>query len=186
MSTDDRRVRKTKKALQEALAAIMAIKELRNITIRELTDKADVHRATFYAHYKDIYDLYEQLENAMIDEISKIIVVDPSHTYEELFNRIIDYVYDNSKIWCMFLKNSMFHERISNLIEEKYFHIWQYERAQGVVSGEWRFLARYHIQGCLAIVRHWSENDYAYPKDKLIDLIIRVDDHLDEIIEKNL
>lgn len=83
--TDDRRVRKTKKALREGLAELMLEKELRSITVRELCDKVDIHRATFYVHYSDIYALYEQLEDAVVNEIGEIIICDPSHTYDELF-----------------------------------------------------------------------------------------------------
>ena len=43
----DRRVRRTRKRLQEALAALMREKELKDITVRELTDLADVNRGTF-------------------------------------------------------------------------------------------------------------------------------------------
>lgn len=182
MNTDDRRIRKTKRALREALAELMMKKELHSITIRELSDTADIHRATFYAHYKDIYDLYEQLENALIDEIGAIIVGDPSHTYEELFKDVIDYVIDNSKTCRMFLKNRTFLEKISGFLEEKYFDIWQYETGQNKVTEEWRFLTRYHLQGCLAIIGRWVENDYTYPKDKLIDMILKVDTHFDEIM----
>ena len=71
-NNDDRRVRKTKKALQNAFAELLLTKEIQNISIRELTDYADIHRATFYMHYKDIYDLYEQLEDTIIYDLSKM------------------------------------------------------------------------------------------------------------------
>lgn len=182
MNINDRRVRKTKKALREALAELMMEKELRNITIRELSDTADVHRATFYAHYNDIYDLYEQLENAVVDEMGVIIVGDPSHTYEELFKALIDYIIDNSKTCRMFLKDRSFNERISNFFEERYFDIWQYETGQSEVTEEWRFLARYHMQGCLAIINRWVEGNFVYSKEKLTDMILKIDIHFDNIM----
>ncbi|CAH1208436.1 hypothetical protein PAECIP111892_03109 [Paenibacillus auburnensis] len=182
MNNDDRRIRKTKKALREALAELMMNKELRSITIQELSDTADVHRATFYAHYRDIYDLYEQLEEAMVNEMGAIIIHDPTHTYDELFKSVIDYVIENSKMCRMFLKNHTFHERISEFLEEKYFDIWKYETGEVMVTDEWEFLANYHIQGCLAIVTRWAENDYIYPKEKITDMILRIDNHFDEIL----
>ncbi|OTO96544.1 hypothetical protein A5852_002511, partial [Enterococcus faecium] len=51
-TNEDPRVRKTKKALQEGLSEIMIRKELRKITVKELCIKSDIHRATFYSHYK--------------------------------------------------------------------------------------------------------------------------------------
>lgn len=181
MNTDDRRIRRTKKALREALSELMMEKELRSITIQELSDKADVHRATFYAHYKDIYDLYEQLEDAIVHEIGAIIVEDPTHTYREQYEKLIDYVFDNSKACRMFLKNPNFQERISRFLEEKYYEIWQYETGENEVTEEWWFLTRYHMHGFLAIIGRWMEHDYAYPKDKLIDMIIKIDTAFDEL-----
>lgn len=64
MKKEDRRVKKTEKALAEALSKLLVDKKIQNITIRELTETADLHRSTFYTHYTDIYDLYEKLENS--------------------------------------------------------------------------------------------------------------------------
>lgn len=77
---DDRRVRKTKRTLREGLAEILMVKDLRNITVRELTDKVDIHRATFYARYQDIYDLFDQMEDAVVDEISNVLTSNHSTT----------------------------------------------------------------------------------------------------------
>ncbi|OUZ28679.1 hypothetical protein A5806_001417 [Enterococcus faecium] len=54
MKKTDRRVKKTEKALAEALSTLLVNKKIQAITIRELTETADVHRSTFYTHYKDI------------------------------------------------------------------------------------------------------------------------------------
>lgn len=185
MKTDDRRVRKTRMALQEALVELLLDTELRNITVRELTDKADIHRATFYAHYKDIYDLYEQMEDFVIGDLSKIIVSDPTHTYDEHFKIIIGYVYENGKICRMLLNKNgtmSFYDRISSFLEERYLEIWQYETKQESITQEIRFLIRYHIQGCLSIVTKWAEGNYLYPQEKIAKIIYRLDANFDQII----
>ena len=43
----DRRVRRTKARLRQALTELLREKDLRSITVRELTDRADVNRGTF-------------------------------------------------------------------------------------------------------------------------------------------
>ncbi|MDR0423966.1 MAG: TetR family transcriptional regulator C-terminal domain-containing protein, partial [Clostridiales Family XIII bacterium] len=151
----------------------------------ELADKADVHRATFYSHYKDIYDLYEQLENAVVDELSAMISKNPPSTYEELFKIIIDYVYDNAQTCRMLFNgngNRDFYNRVSGSLEEIYIADWLRETGQNEAAEEWRFFAKYHIQGCLAIVNRWADADYAYPKNGLISIIIRASTNLDKIM----
>lgn len=78
MNKNDRRVKKTKRAIQNAFAELMLEKRIQDITVQELVDKADIHRATFYSHYHDIYDLYEQIECDMISEFSSIMKNDPT------------------------------------------------------------------------------------------------------------
>ena len=69
---DDRRVRKTKKALRQGLVSLLEKKKLKDITVRELTDTVDLHRGTFYVHYRDIYELYEKMWQEAIQEIRDI------------------------------------------------------------------------------------------------------------------
>jgi AcrR family transcriptional regulator len=48
---EDRRVRRTKRRLKEALMALIEEREYDAITIADLTERADVARSTFYSHY---------------------------------------------------------------------------------------------------------------------------------------
>lgn len=50
---EDRRVRRTRRALQEALRDLMLQKPYDRITVQDVLDRADVGRATFYAHFRD-------------------------------------------------------------------------------------------------------------------------------------
>ena len=169
MNTEDRRVRKTKKALQDGLAELMLEKELRNITVRELTDRVDIHRATFYAHYSDVYDLYEQMETAALEELSAILV--PAHTYDGVCQIIVDYVHSNPKLSQLLLGKS----RLSAFLEEKYAEIILFETGETQLSEEWRYFTAYHMQGCMAIIRRWAQTGFAYPKENVIAIIEKLD-----------
>ncbi|WP_063821151.1 TetR/AcrR family transcriptional regulator [Nocardia araoensis] len=53
----DRRVRRTRAALHRALIELMVEGVYDRITVRDILDRADVGRSTFYAHYRDKDDL---------------------------------------------------------------------------------------------------------------------------------
>lgn len=53
MGVPDRRVRRTQKQLQAALLWLIERKEFSEITVEEITERADVGRTTFYLHYSD-------------------------------------------------------------------------------------------------------------------------------------
>ena len=58
----DLRVQKTQRSIINALIELRSKKNLEKITVKELAERAEINKATFYQHYKDIYDLSEQLE----------------------------------------------------------------------------------------------------------------------------
>jgi AcrR family transcriptional regulator len=56
----DRRRRRTREQLKRSFAELMREKGFTAMTIQDITDRADVHRGTFYAHFPDKYALLEQ------------------------------------------------------------------------------------------------------------------------------
>ena len=70
---EDRRVRKTKKALMDSFAILLQKKPLKNITVREIAELADINRGTFYLHYKDVYDMAEQIQKEIYTRLDEII-----------------------------------------------------------------------------------------------------------------
>lgn len=70
---DDRRTRRTVSALQKSLIKLLLKKPLREITITELTESADISRTTFYLHYTDINDLFNSLEDDIYKRFEKIV-----------------------------------------------------------------------------------------------------------------
>ena len=66
----DRRVQKTRKLLQDALIELVAEKGYESVTIREILDKANVGRSTFYAHFQD----KDQLLHSILDRLDELFV----------------------------------------------------------------------------------------------------------------
>jgi AcrR family transcriptional regulator len=65
----DRRVRRTRAALQRALIELVAEQDLSRISVADLVDRADVSRSTFYDHYRDVHELAEAASTSMIDDL---------------------------------------------------------------------------------------------------------------------
>ncbi|MBO4899378.1 MAG: TetR/AcrR family transcriptional regulator [Lachnospiraceae bacterium] len=67
----DLRVKKTKRAIYNALVELLKKKNLENITVLELTEAAEINKSTFYLHYSDIFDLYQE---ALASHIKDVLV----------------------------------------------------------------------------------------------------------------
>ena len=68
----DRRVRRTRERLRDALVSLSREKPYGEIRITELLARADVGRATFYAHFRDKEDLLISLFLDMIDHFERL------------------------------------------------------------------------------------------------------------------
>ncbi|MCD8353135.1 MAG: TetR/AcrR family transcriptional regulator [Clostridiales bacterium] len=69
----DRRQRKTRQAIQNALLTLMREKPLNKITVSELAATADVNRKTFYNHYSNIQEVRDELDQEYIDRLFSLL-----------------------------------------------------------------------------------------------------------------
>lgn len=90
----DRRSRRTRVMLQNALVKLLETKPLNKISVMELTRLADVNRATFYVHYTDIYALFDQLKRELIDSYKDIIARHRAEILQDDYEPLIHEVFE--------------------------------------------------------------------------------------------
>lgn len=66
---EDRRIRRTRRMLQEALVGLLRSKPLAKIRIKEIVEAADVSRPTFYHHFATKEELLFSLVDDLFDQI---------------------------------------------------------------------------------------------------------------------
>lgn len=81
MEKIDRRIIKSQKAIKQSFLELLSKKKLDDITIQEISDKADINRRTFYLHYLDKYDLLDKLTDEHINELSELCALGMDMTY---------------------------------------------------------------------------------------------------------
>jgi len=65
LSKLDPRVKRTRQLLQKAMEDLLHEKGFSDISVQDITARAEVNRATFYAHFKDKYDLLDAIVREM-------------------------------------------------------------------------------------------------------------------------
>lgn len=107
---EDRRVRKTKKAIQDVFCEMIKEKKLNEITIKELCARADINKSTFYLHYRDIYDLADSILTILIRDVCSIIEEYPCKETiskaPEMWKRIADTHFKNANDLGMIMRRS--------------------------------------------------------------------------------
>ena len=95
---EDRRTKRTRKLLQNALIKLVFEKSFDDITVQDIIDEADVGRSTFYAHYRNKEDLIRTNFGEMIEGLSQGIDLSGSSKgdrilpVQELFDHVKDQV----------------------------------------------------------------------------------------------
>jgi len=78
----DRRIRRTRAAIQQALTTLILEKGFDRVTVTDIIDRADVGRSTFYAHFTDKHDVFDD----MIGDLSGYLRGGATATAPELFS----------------------------------------------------------------------------------------------------
>ena len=97
----DRRPQKTKRALKNVLVDLLQTRDLQTISIKEITDLADISRGTFYLHFDDIFALYQSIEFDVIENITQIIQtkvpIQDEDELDKIIGSIFEYLTDHIK-----------------------------------------------------------------------------------------
>lgn len=173
----NRSVRRTQNLLQSCLLELMQKKPIGQISVRELTDAADLNRGTFYLHYKDIYDLLEQMENDLLQEF---IEIDRSHPPEAMGRQplallldLFTFIADHEQFVTLILitnPDRQFVQKLEDVIRERCFRDWNILFSVPR-SEKSELYTAYLISGCIGVIEHWLKEGLAQPPQELAEYV---------------
>lgn len=161
---EDRRVRRTRRLLKQGLAELMREKDFQDITVKDITERMDLNRGTFYLHYTDTYDLLEKLENETLADFQEMIDANRPALSERSLMGVIEpilaYVVENADI-C----KSLFENKASNDFTLK-FHRMVCENGVEVLRAslpavsqeKWDYFFSFNTYGLIGVIRHWFDS----------------------------
>lgn len=157
----DRRVKRTKMLLQNALVDLMLEKAVGKISVKELTQQADVNRSTFYLHYLDIYDMLEQMENEFVETIQgffhDFFTPLPTSMPLTLFVNISEWLEQDKEYYVKLLRGSasgyIFEELESRIRDE--FLTLLYLIFLDEESLDLRTRVHFTVSGTVGVLRMW-------------------------------
>ena len=163
-SNMDRRIRKTKQQLRQSLTILLKQKRIQDITVRELAELADINRGTFYLHYRDVYDLLNQIEDELLDELESVLSkYQPGSILPntaQIFTDVYELVQRNSELAGILLGDNgewNFINRLNQILREKCLRDWvEHFRTENHETFDSYYI--FIISGCMGLVQHWLKN----------------------------
>lgn len=118
---------RSQKLIKKAFAKLLHEKELSKITVSDIVKEAEICRGTFYAHFMDINDLFDQMENEIMDYVMKFIDEMGVVNFLENPRPVLDLVFSAIEKDKDFYKNLLLNksatiisERMINMLRDKF------------------------------------------------------------------
>lgn len=172
---EDRRVRRTKRMLLNALTTLLAKKKINHISVTELAELADINRATFYLYYKDIFDMVDQLENETINVFTQSLSQfhNVSMDYNDTLNfytYIFIFIKENSDLIKILLGPNN-----DQLIQQKLYNaIWEFYTLDQLncFDVKQKYTIPFLISGCIGIIKKWIEDGLTVSPEDMAKFVV--------------
>lgn len=162
-TADDQRVRTTRVQLRKAYTNLLSEKPVNKATVAELCSRAGIHRSTFYAHFKDIYDLQAHLEDELFSEfmqtmaqadLSTVKVRDPVPRFMVM---LFDFIKRNEDLCQVFLSEHSDGRFVLRLLmaarESTIVELGRLYKKASASQLEMYFT--FMASGCIGLLEHW-------------------------------
>lgn len=165
----DPRVRRTRRILRDALVSLVLEKDYASISIKEITERAEVAYITFFRHYTSMDELLMEVLDAgladLIRHIQTLAGKSEASAIEAEGKLIFEYIYQNSNLFHVLLKSQSV-ARIRKLVVENISTIYQnsctpLRQPNCQIPAD---IAGNHIAtSLLALIEWWLENKLSPP-----------------------
>lgn len=174
----DRRVKRTKRMLGEAILALVVEQEYEALTINEITQRADVNRATFYLHYNSKDELLVEALEAKFEELIATFQVTsiekPIWESPEVDIAVFQHVAEHAALYKVLLgERGMGYiiNRILGYITDVSIQLLEASLPAGTILPVPHELVARHYAGSLyALLSWWVMNDMPYSAEYMAEL----------------
>lgn len=171
---NDHRVRLTKLLLHQSLLELMGERPFEKITVKELCEKADINRATFYAHYTDTGALLQEIKDEVTQAILRSVNTTlPQKNQQQTVLEICQSILENRK-YCEVLfgryGDETFLASIIGVAREQSILMWKKENPKAndaVLERLYAFISH----GSVAVIRQWVQGGMTEPPEAIAAFI---------------
>lgn len=106
---EDRRSKMTKDFLKKGLIGLMRTKNINELSVKEICERSDVNRTTFYKHYSTITELYEDIISEVASNFKYILThakKDSGLFSSKFVESILNYVESNRDLFLVILSKN--------------------------------------------------------------------------------
>lgn len=183
----DARIIRTKQLLYNALITLMNDKGFEAITIYDLTQKAGLNRGTFYLHYRDKFDLIDQIKHERLAELQNIYLSfspkslaehqsmdEPHPTIQKIFQYFSSYS-DFFRVMLGPKGDPAFTAQIKDLMRCQLSERFSFDQTETEkMMAPLEILIAYVTSANLGVIQYWLESGQSYSANDMAILLTRI------------
>jgi len=176
---DDRRIQRTRKALRDALHSLVLDRGYDDLSVQDITDKANLGRATFYLHYREKDELLEDLLREFSESFAQRYGSKVNYADRKVVQAMFEYAenhYDFYRIMTIGKGGLAGIRKLRAILQESYSQFLDgIETEAGGKFGVPRdFLDSYLANAIMSTIFLWLEQDMPYPPAEMADMYLKL------------
>lgn len=178
---NDLRVKRTELYIKNAFLHLLNEQPFEKIQVNDIAQRAMINRSTFYLHYRDKYDLLEQLKEQLIQDIASftasltrdmVIVCQQEHTPLPHLLALLSYVETLPAFFRLAAdSDSSFYSRMGQITQEKFIAIFP-ELQQNALPSAYGNALLTSLLRC--VIDQWISRDMKESKEQIALLLTRI------------
>lgn len=174
---NNQRTRLSKMLFKNALMDLLKEKgSINKVSVRELCDRAELNRSTFYAHYNEPNDLLIEIETELLDateeHLKKIGAENDIGAHKYILS-FLQYIRQNDKPFRALLIDSTDPEFRSRFMQQSIIQFVENLRIELPKELE-QYIFSYILNGSTGIIIQWIRSDYAADENEIVNLLFSI------------
>ena len=171
---------KVRVAIKKSLISLLEIHPIGQVSIKELCEKAEISRAAFYKHFRDINEFISTIEEEFFEELQ--IRIDSAYDngvkidFRGAFTLIIECLKEDPELYCVICSENCdmyFTTRMINFCR-RYFEEGLKRKESGTSDKFTGKAYMFYSQGCGGLLNGWIKDGMAEPAEELTSLAERL------------
>jgi AcrR family transcriptional regulator len=173
MNERDRRVKRTQRLLGEAFFELMLEKGYDNVTIRDITERADTAYATFFRHYKSKDEILLQKVDESLRQLEPLVAELQGNYFIHVGLLLYEHMQQNSEFYRRLFESAAFSRQLRLRLAENFLH---YTRKRLAASSTAEppipveVVANHMAAGKLALMEWWLANRQPYTPQHMAEI----------------
>lgn len=170
----DRRSRMTREMIKNALVELLQQQHISRISVKQLCEKADINRSTFYAHYSSPQGALDAITSEVLANLNNYIAGFDGDSNvpinARILSEILEYARQNAGVFKVLVSENCSFEIKAAILNISAIMDGPVYSKLGLRQKE--YVIEFFINGCVSLLKKWLNDDMPESPQEMAQLIL--------------